>query len=170
MCLHTMGAFTKNPLRVADTGGMTMRQYILIGWLCFASVVLAQQVVIETPASRVFQAWLAAFNSGDTAKYNTFDVTYKPTRLMSQMADFRIRTGGFTLMRIEKNEATAITALVKEKESDSIARLELTISADDPPKLLATKLQLIPPPADLAVARLSQIDALAAWHARKIEV
>ncbi|MEP7157471.1 MAG: serine hydrolase domain-containing protein [Betaproteobacteria bacterium] len=116
----------------------------------------------ETPASRVMLAWLAAFNSGDDAQFKVFDETYKPTRSMSKMRDFRNQVGGFTLARIEKNEATAVTALLKEKGSDNVVRMEMTVTADDPPKMVGARLQLIPPPADLAPARLAEADAMAA--------
>ena len=78
------------------------------------------------------------------------------------MADFRLQTGGFSLVRVELSEATHFVALVKEKNSDNIGRFDLTVSADDPPRILATNIRLIPPPDDLAPPRLSQADALVA--------
>ncbi len=139
-----------------------MRLLIFIGAMIFSSVAFPQQSVPETRATGVFQAWLAAFNSGDEAQYKVFDDTYQPKRPMAQIAGFRKQTGGFALVRIEKSDATSITGLVKEKESDNIGRFELTISADDPPKMLGMQVRLIPPPTDLAPKRMSQSDALAA--------
>ena len=128
---------------------------------CLAFVAPAQQPAAETPATKVMHAWLAAFNSGDLAQFKAFDEAYQPKRPMAEMIDFRSRVGGFTLMRIEKSDATSVTALVKEKGSDNIARIELAVTADDPPRMLGAKLQLIPPPPDLAVPRLSEAEALA---------
>lgn len=143
-----------------------MRLFVLVGFLIFSNIAFPQQTPSETAASRVLHAWLAAFNSADKAQYKTFDDTYKPKEPMAQMADFREETGGFSLVRVEKNESTSITGLVKENASDNIARFKLTVSAGDPPTMLDAQINLIPTPPELAPARISQDAALAALTAR----
>ena len=124
--------------------------------------VVAQKPATETAAATVFNAWLKAFNSGDIAQYQAFDEQFQPPRPMTQMTDFHKQTGGFVLVRVEKNEATTFVALLKEKNSDNIGRAELTVSADSPPKMLGATIRLVPPPADLAPQRLSESEAIAA--------
>ncbi len=141
---------------------MTMRLFFIVACLIFSGVGLAQQVAPETPATRVLSAWLAAFNSADTVQVKAFDDIYKPTPPMAQLARFRKQTGGFTLVRVEKGDATSITGLLKENGSDNIARFELTVSADEPPKMTGANIKLIPTPPDLAPPRLSQSEALVA--------
>ncbi len=143
-----------------------MRLLALIGFFIVTNLALAQQSVPDNRAVRVAQAWLSAFNSGDVERFKAFDATYPSKSPMVQMGGFRRQTGGFDLARIEKSDATTISGLFKEKASDSVARFELTLSADDPPKILNMQIGLVPTPADLAPARLSQADALAALTAR----
>src|SRR6185295_6430172 len=83
---------------------------------------------------------------------------------------FREMSGGFTLVRIEKSEPLAIVALLQEKSSDTVARLDLKVSADEPPKILSSMMRAIPRPADLAIPRLKEADALSALTAHVDEV
>ena len=77
----------------------------------------------DTPAGRVFAAWLAMFNSADRATMEAFDRQYRSEpRDVERTLQFREETGGFTLVRIEKSEPTALTALLAEKGSDTVTR------------------------------------------------
>jgi len=126
----------------------------------------------KTPAGRVFAAWLAAFNSGDAAQFRAFDAAY-PREGAPPVEDrlrFREMTGGFTVIRIEKSDPLSLVVLLQEKGSDTMVRLEMNISADEPPKVLKSTLEAIPRPPDLAIARLKEADALAALTARAGEL
>jgi CubicO group peptidase (beta-lactamase class C family) len=138
-----------------------------------ARAAAADPASAETPAGKVFAAWLAAFNSGDPAQLRAFDAAYPrqgPTPPVEDRLRFREATGGFTLVRIEKSEPLSISVLLQEKSSDTVARLELKVSADEPPKILSATLNATPRPADLAIARLKEADALAALTARAGEL
>jgi len=115
-----------------------------------------------TCSVRVPQAWLTAFNTGDEAQGKAFDARYQPRRPMAQMAGFREQTGGFTLVRVEQADATSVTALLKENRGDHYATLTLTVSGDEPPRMLGLQIRPTPPPADLARPRLTEAEALAA--------
>jgi D-alanyl-D-alanine carboxypeptidase len=126
----------------------------------------------DTPAGKVVAAWLAQFNSGDPAQMRAFDAAY-PRKDMPSIEDrlaFRDATGGFILARIEKSEPTAISVLLQEKNSDMTAHLEIQVSTDDPPKILSTLLEGVPTPPDLAPARMTEPEALAALAARAEEL
>ena len=123
--------------------------------------------VPDTPAGRVFASWLAAFNSADRAAIEAFDKSHRTeARPVEQTLGFREMTGGFTVVRVEKSEPSAISVLLQERASDTVARLDLTVTGDDPPKIVRAELMAVPRPADLAVPRLSEADALAALTAR----
>jgi D-alanyl-D-alanine carboxypeptidase len=127
----------------------------------------------KTPAGTVFAAWLAAFNSGDPAQLRAFDAAYPREGAPPPVEDrlrFREMTGGFTVVRIEKSEPLSLVMLLQEKGSDTMARLEMKISADEPPKLLRSTMEAIPRPPDLAIARLKEADALAALTTRAGEL
>jgi D-alanyl-D-alanine carboxypeptidase len=127
----------------------------------------------KTPAGRVFAAWFAAFNSGDAAQIRAFDQTYprqEPPPPVEGRLAFREATGGFTLLRFEKSEPLALVALLQEVSSDTVARLDLTVSSDDPPKILKSTIEAVPRPADFAIPRMTEAEALAALSARAEEL
>jgi D-alanyl-D-alanine carboxypeptidase len=141
--------------------------------LLLAAPAAAQPEIPKTPAGKVFAAWLTAFNSADAAQLKAFDAAYPRQGTPPPIEDrleFREATGGFTLVRIEKNEPLDLVVLVQEKGSDTIARLEMALSSDDPPKLLPAPIEAIPRPADLAIPRLSEAAALAALSAHAGEL
>ena len=71
---------------------------------------------------------------------------------------------------MEKSEPLSIVALLQEKSSDTVARLDLKVSSEEPPKILSSKVEAIPRPADLAIPRLKEAEALAALTARAGEL
>jgi D-alanyl-D-alanine carboxypeptidase len=145
----------------------------LLAIVLLAVPAAGQPEIPQTPAGKVFAAWLKSFNSADAAQLRAFDAAYPrqgPTPPVEDRLQFREMTGGFTLVRVEKSEPRALTVLLREKGSDTIARYELTVSADDPPKILKAALEATPPPPDLAVPRMSQADALAALSAHGDEL
>jgi D-alanyl-D-alanine carboxypeptidase len=127
----------------------------------------------KTPAGKVFAAWLAAFNAGDPGQWRAFDAAYPREREAPPIEDrlrFREVTGGFTLVRVEKSEPLSLVLLLQEKRSDTIARLEMNLSAGEPSKILKSTIEAIPRPADLAIPRLKEADALAALTAHAGEL
>ena len=148
---------------------MTIRTLAVV--LCFASVAAAQPAVPATPAGRVFTAWLAAFNASDSAALQSFDAAHRPDAPpLAQTLRFRSATGGFTLVRVEKNTPTALVALLEERDSRRLARLELEVTADAQPLVVSSTLRDAPRPADLTLARLSEAEAIAALAARVDEM
>ncbi|WP_440224216.1 serine hydrolase domain-containing protein [Dokdonella sp. MW10] len=117
----------------------------------------------EDPARDALDAWLAAFNADDRASLEAFRDSHQPTMDVDGMLDFRARTGGFRLIRREASEAGSSKALVQERESDTIARVE-TIVKDGAP--LVVRIERIEPPADLRVTRLDQAAAVSALAAK----
>ncbi len=125
-----------------------------------------------TSAGKVFAAWLTAFNSGDPAQYRAFDAAYprKDAPPMEDRLAFQDETGGFILLRVEKSEPLSLVVLLQEKTSDTVARLEMKVSSDGPPKLQVATIEPIPRPPDLAIPRLTEAGALAALSARAGEL
>jgi D-alanyl-D-alanine carboxypeptidase len=127
----------------------------------------------KTPAGKVFAAWLAAFNSADAVQLRAFDAAYPREGAPPPVEDrlhFRQMTGGFTVVRIEKSEPLSLVVLLQERSSDTVARLEMKVSDAEPPKLLVSKLEATPRPADLAIPRLKEGEALAAFTAHAGEL
>jgi CubicO group peptidase (beta-lactamase class C family) len=123
----------------------------------------------------VLTAWLDAFNSGDVARVREFDRVHgrpagQPAPPPQATVAFREQTGGFKLIRFEKQEPRAAIALLQERDGDTIARLEMTVSEAEPPQVVSRRLMAIPRPADLALPRMSERDAIAALSSRVDEL
>jgi len=112
----------------------------------------------DTAAGRVLAAWLEAFNSGDQARFATYQQQYEPAPDLPPDAamKFRARTGGFDLVGIHKSEPLHIEFLVKERASDTRALGRFDVTPSDPPKVTTSGLRAIP--ADAAVIGF-EIDA-----------
>ena len=138
-----------------------MRRTVLL--VVLASCAFSQPTTTDTAAGKVLAAWLTAFNSADPARIRAFDTTYRrQSRPVGASLTFREWTGGFTLIRIEKNESLSLTALLRERNSDQIGRLELVLASETPPNIVRQEVVPIPCPADLAPPRLSETAALEA--------
>jgi D-alanyl-D-alanine carboxypeptidase len=139
--------------------------------LASASFATAQPVPPATPAGRVLAAWLAAFNAGDLAALQAFDAAHRPDAPpIGSTQRFRFETGGFTLVRIEKSTPTAITALLEEKDSRRLSRLELEVTDDATPLVVSSTLRRAARTADLPLAPLNEAQTIEAVTAKLEEL
>lgn len=116
----------------------------------------------STPARQMLDAWLAAFNTGERASLEAFRDRWQPDMDVDRMLEFHAETGGFRLVRGEASEPGVARALLQERESDTVARVEVTAAPGQPPRL---SVRSIDPPDDLRVQRMSAqqaVDALVA--------
>jgi CubicO group peptidase (beta-lactamase class C family) len=121
----------------------------------------------------VLRSWLEAFNSGDRARLTAYFDKYEPSRKdrVDSMMDFRDRTGGFNIIRVEKSEPFHIEALVKEREGSNFAHLNLDVSESDPPTVKQLGLKVVPrPPDQPELPRLALGDAIKALDGKAAEL
>ncbi len=114
------------------------------------------------PARQALDAWLVAFNADDRKQLEAFRDRHQPTMDVDRMLDFHTLTGGFRLIRHEPSDPGSARALMQEMDSDTIARLQVTMKTGVP---LELKIEAIERPADLRIPRLDQaaaVDVLAA--------
>jgi len=71
-------------------------------------------------------------------------------------------TGGFDLEKIEDSTPTHFSALVKDKANDQFARLVLDVEPEAPHRISKFELLAISRPAEFAIPRLGQKEAIAA--------
>jgi len=112
----------------------------------------AQPAIPDTPAGRIFKAWLEAFNSGDRAQLDAYAHKYDPGKPVDQEMHFRGMTGGFDLLQIVKSEPLRLEFLVKERRSETTAIGKLEVKDADPAQVVSFGLRAIPPgtkPSDL---------------------
>jgi CubicO group peptidase (beta-lactamase class C family) len=115
------------------------------------------------PARQALDAWLAAFNAKDRMQLEAFRDRYQPTMNVDMMLDFHARTGGFRLIRHEPSEPGSAQALLQEADSDTIARVQVTMNVDAP---LVLQIEAIERPADLRIPRMEEAAAIEALAAR----
>jgi D-alanyl-D-alanine carboxypeptidase len=141
-----------------------MKKLAILLLLSFAAtgVVRAQSFSPDTPAAKQFQAWLAAFNSGDRATLKDFLEKNRPSAVsqLDNQLEFRNRTGGFELKKPESSTATSFSALVKEGSSEQFARIVLDVEPDPPYHIAKIEIRTIPTPLEFAVPRRSESEAL----------
>jgi D-alanyl-D-alanine carboxypeptidase len=139
--------------------------------VCFASAqsvtsptISAQSISKDSPATQQMQAWLAAFNSGDRTILQNYLQQNRPNSLshLDDELQFRQQTGGFDLKKIESSTPTSAEAIVKERDSDQFARLEIEVEPEAPHRIAKLGLQTIPHPAEFAIPRLTQPASIAA--------
>jgi D-alanyl-D-alanine carboxypeptidase len=124
---------------------------LLTGFLLlFTALAGTGPEIPKTGPGEVLQSWLDAFNSGDRAKLSAYLQKYEPQRLdrIDDTLGFRERTGGFTLIRVEKSEPLLLEAIVKEREGSNYARLELELTQGDRPLVKRLGINIVPRPAD----------------------
>jgi D-alanyl-D-alanine carboxypeptidase len=124
----------------------------------------------DTPAGRQFFAWLDAFDSGDKAKLQQFLKDNYPARAGDKDLDmemhFRDETGGFEFKDFDRSESstTKFVGIVKERDSDQFARFIMEVDRNDERHITSLSLNIIPRPAKFALPRMSEHDALVAFH------
>jgi hypothetical protein len=105
----------------------------------------AQPAIPATPAGEVLQAFLKAFNSGDRAALETFVRTYDPADTTDGLLSFRMLTGGFTLLSIERSAADVLKVRVRGNGDNMEAYGRLFLATTAPPKVRSLGFRLIPP-------------------------
>ena len=118
----------------------------------------------NSPAARQLHAWLDAFNSGDRAVFLAFlDKNYPDdSKRIDGLLRFRAMTGGFELKKIEKSDDTHLSAFLKEHGSDQFARIEIEVDPAEPHQIKKLDLNAVATPAEFALARMSEEQAIAA--------
>jgi D-alanyl-D-alanine carboxypeptidase len=118
----------------------------------------------NTAASRQFHAWLDNFNSGDRAAFLAFLEKNNPEQAkeIDGLMGFRSRTGGFDFRKMENSDDTHFSAIVKERDSDQFARIAGEVDAAEPHRIRKLDIAAIPTPAEFAMPRGSEEQAIAA--------
>jgi D-alanyl-D-alanine carboxypeptidase len=135
---------------------------------CAVFLTVARSLFAQAPAAvpvaeQQTKAWLAAFDSGDRTTLLEYLKKYRPSaveRIDDEMG-FRAQTGGFEFIKTEESTPSHCKALLKERDSDQFARIEVEVEQEEPHKITKLNLMAIPRPADFAIPRVSEADAIA---------
>jgi len=101
-----------------------LKRLILIVSLCRLLAAQPAQAP-DTPAGRQFAHWLEVFNRGQRDEVQRFLKENDPraARHLDDQMEFRRMTGGFDFKKVEESAPEKLTGIVKERDSDNIARL-----------------------------------------------
>jgi len=124
----------------------------------------AQNPAAKSAAEQQFKAWLEEFNNGDKARFQAFLEKNYPDQAkhMDGLMGFRAMTGGFDLKKVEKSSDTAFVAILKERDSDTFARMEIEVEPGESHRITKLELNMVPTPVELAIPRVSETEAIAA--------
>ncbi len=119
---------------------------LMLGASLVANCLTAQKAEIpKTPAGDVIRVWLDAFNSGDTLKILDYYKRYQPERIAQGSVNFRLASGGFEILSIERSEPRHIEMLVKERNTPTVAYGVVDLMPTDPPRVSTSSLFALPP-------------------------
>ena len=120
----------------------------------------------DTPAGRQFAHWIEVFNRGQRDEIEKFLKENDPEARIDNQMEFRRTTGGFDLKKVEASTPNRLTGIVKERNSENLARFTLEVDPAPPHQFRGFGLRLIPPSSGSpAPARLSESEAIAALQA-----
>ena len=135
--------------------------------LLLSSCLPAQVQLSDTPAAHQLSAWLAAFNSGDKATLLAFLQKNYPARAAEIDGEmgFREQTGGFDVKQAGECADASCSAILQERDSDQFARIVVDIDPAEPHAIKGIELRAIPRPAGFSIPRMTEAEALKAFHA-----
>ena len=110
--------------------------------------------VPNTPVGTVIRAWLDAFASGDTVKILDYYRRYQPERIAAQTVNFRLGSGGFDVLSIERSEPRHIELVVRERNTPQTGYAIVDLAPTDPIRVTSSTMMLLPPNADLSFLRV----------------
>jgi len=129
--------------------------------LLIPSLTFAAPAIPDSPAGKVFGEWLTSFNDADRAAIQTFKDKYKRRTPVEAVLEQREDTGGFDIVRLEKQEPLALTAILRERSApDAQYRFAISVTDGQPTSINKVEFE------DLPIPRMSEADVLASLDAR----
>jgi CubicO group peptidase (beta-lactamase class C family) len=118
-----------------------------------------------------------AFNSGDRERYRTFledhypslfggQGSFGPEATLDGEMGFREFTGGFELRKLLDASAQEVSGWLQERNSDQFVQFKVGVAPTEPHRILYLRLEPIFRPAEFAIERLTEGEAIAALEAR----
>jgi hypothetical protein len=86
----------------------------------------------DTPAGHALASWLDAFNSDESARFESFEKAHAPWLSLDRQMGLRARTGGYDLVSIEGSGRLWIVFHVKGKVSPTQTFGSLVVRPNDP--------------------------------------
>ena len=102
----------------------------------------------------MIRAWLDAFASGDTVKILDYYRRYQPDRIAAQTVNFRLGSGGFDVLSIERSEPPDIELVVRERNTPQTGYGIVDLAPTDPIRVTSSTMMPLGPNPDLSFLRV----------------
>lgn len=119
------------------------------GILALTLCLRGQATLPETPAGKVFDAWLQAFNSGDRAKVAAYLDKYEPNDKgqIDMILQDRTQSGGLEVLKVESSAPLRLELLMKERTRGNHLRVNFQLVDSAALEVKSIELRPMPPPA-----------------------
>jgi CubicO group peptidase (beta-lactamase class C family) len=126
----------------------------------------ADVAIPDTPAGHALATWINAVNSGDAKKIQAYIDTYHRKSTPETWIGLHKLTGDLSVLKFIKSESNDVYAIIGEADTDDVLYAKYTLDPKDPTKITFGEIGGTDRPADVAIPRLSQDDALKALTAK----
>lgn len=118
----------------------------------------------DTPAGRVLRAWLDAFDSADSARYDAYVRRYDPSDDVQGTLELRDGTGGFDLLTLERSAPRHLEYTIRERRRPLVVYGILDVTDSEPVRVSSMRMHVLGLNATATAARID-----AAVRARVID-
>lgn len=150
---------------------MSTRPFLAATLVLFAGITFADASVPpipDTPAGRALRAWLAAFNSGDSARIKAFDDDHASWLSLDRATGLRERTGGYEVLTVDKSDQLWIAFSAREKETATPITGMLVVKPDDPDAISQLRFSPAGPEPEVLTLTGAQRDQLIETAAERL--
>jgi D-alanyl-D-alanine carboxypeptidase len=149
--------------------GLVRSGLVALAWLAAASfpALAVAEKLPDSAAGAVLEARLQAMASGSAEQLAQYRARHEPNLDIERELAFHRDTGGFDVLKVERSEPHAITAVIRARDSDSIGRIMLEVEVATPEQVSSLRLQpAADVPAEYMPVRLDLASALAGVRER----
>ena len=124
-------------------GCMTIGRFLAVllcavPWLAVAEP--SAPIIPDTPAGHALAQWLSVFNSGDRAKFQSFEDAHAPGWALDEELAARARSGGYDLLSVDRADPLWIVFRVKDRANSVQSVGNLVVASSDPDHVSLLKL------------------------------
>jgi Peptidase family S41/N-terminal domain of Peptidase_S41 in eukaryotic IRBP len=131
--------------RIRKGGSITAAALSFATLTALSTRALADVSAPDTPAGHTLQAFLEAFNSGDSDRISAYVKEYDPQNSADGLTSFSGQTGGFTLTSIVQSAPDKVSFLVHGRRDNIDAYGILELTSTSPPRVKRENIRAIPP-------------------------
>jgi hypothetical protein len=118
--------------------------------------IASSSLIPNTPAGNALRSWLSAFNSGDSARIESFDQTHAPWLTLGGMMQRRAHTGGYDLQSVERDGDFWIVFRARERRSSAEVIGSMVVRSYEPDRI--TLLSFVPAGAHSTEVNLDEAE------------